>query len=163
MEEIIFKPVGYAETPWKTREGTPISPRAAKGTRGIIKLKPEFEECLHDVDGFSHVRVIFNFHLSDSYKCKVVPFMDTVERGVFATHAPRRPNQIGASVLKVVSVEGCNLTVEDVDLLDGTPILDIKPYFASFEQGEEKVEFRYGWLERLEKKSESKKADERFS
>ncbi len=162
MKEIIFKPVGYARSPWKSRKGTPIQPRSAHGTRGTIELLPEFEECLHDVDGFSHVLVIYNFHLSESFKTKVIPFMDTVERGVFATRAPRRPNQIGISVLRVVSVNGCKLEVEDIDMIDGTPILDIKPYFPAFEQGCENGEFRYGWLEGLGERAEGTKADTRF-
>jgi tRNA (adenine37-N6)-methyltransferase len=161
MKEIVFRPIGFAHTPWKSRKGTPISPRSSRGTHGVIEVLPEFEECLHDVDGFSHISIIFNFHLSDTYKCKVVPYMDTVERGVFATHAPRRPNQIGLSVVRVVGVDGCRLEIEDVDMIDGTPILDIKPYFSAFESGED-IKLKYGWLEGKEKRSEETKDEGQF-
>jgi tRNA-Thr(GGU) m(6)t(6)A37 methyltransferase TsaA len=159
MKEIVFKPIGTIRSPFTDTKGMPIQPAGAKGIAGTIEIEPEFEAGLKDIDGFSHITLIFHFHLSDGYSLEVKPFMDDKLRGVFATRAPKRPNQIGMSVVSLVKVEGRILHIEDVDIVDGTPLLDIKPYVPKFE-AEETV--RTGWLSRAANAVGEAKADERF-
>jgi tRNA-Thr(GGU) m(6)t(6)A37 methyltransferase TsaA len=136
----------------------PIQPSRAKGTRGTVEVLPEYAEGLADLEGFSHIILIYHFHRSTGHRLKVVPFLDTEERGVFATRAPSRPNAIGLSLVRLVSVEKNRLSVEGVDILDGTPLLDIKPYVPDFD---EKTDVRLGWLEAAQKRTVV--SDDRFS
>ena len=154
-----LRPIGIIHTPFKTTEGMPIQPSGAKGVRGRVEILPEFVEGLADLDGFSHVTLLYHFHKSRDYTLTVVPFMDTEPRGVFATRAPRRPNPIGLSTVRLIRVEGNILHVENVDILDGTPLLDIKPYVPEFDHQEG---YRSGWLDNAQGKSRTKKADDRF-
>jgi len=158
-DKIVFEPIGVAHTPFKEQAGTPIQPKAGKGVQGKIEILQELTEGLADLDGFSHIIVLFHLHLSDGYKLKVVPYMDEQERGVFATRAPRRPNPIGLSVVRLQRVEDNVLHICDVDMLDGTPVLDIKPYTPHFEPDEE---FKSGWLQQVGRTVSSRCADERF-
>jgi tRNA-Thr(GGU) m(6)t(6)A37 methyltransferase TsaA len=137
----------------------PIQPAAASGIQGTVEVFPEFAQGLKDLDGFSHVMLIYHLHKSVSYKLLVVPFLDTVERGVFATRAPKRPNPIGVSVVKLIRVENHTLHVENVDILDGTPLLDIKPYVPEFDHSQA---IRIGWLEQARRRVRKTKADNRF-
>jgi tRNA-Thr(GGU) m(6)t(6)A37 methyltransferase TsaA len=111
----------------------PIQPAGACGVRGTVEVFPEFCGGLDDLGGFSRIILVYFFHRSHGYALRVVPFLDDRERGVFATRAPRRPNPIGLSVVRLVAVQGCRLVIEDVDVLDGTPVLDIKPYVPSID------------------------------
>jgi tRNA-Thr(GGU) m(6)t(6)A37 methyltransferase TsaA len=154
-----YSPIGTIHTPFKNVEGMPIQPSGAKGIRGHIDILPEFVEGLKDLDGFSHIVLLYHFHEGKESKLTVVPFMDTVPRGVFATRAPKRPNPIGLSVVKLIGIEENIVHIENVDILDGTPLLDIKPYVREFDH-EEKI--RVGWLEKARGRSRSKKADDRF-
>ena len=137
----------------------PIQPAGAAGIRGTIGIYPQFTEGLANLDGFSHVVLLYHFHRSEGFKLTVTPFMDTEPRGLFATRAPKRPNPIGLSVVKLISVEGNTLTIENVDILDGTPLLDIKPYAPEFDQPEN---VRTGWLEQAREDVKEKQSDERF-
>ena len=110
----------------------PIQPRYARGIDGRIEIDSAFEEGLDDLDGFSHIVLLFCFHRAKRFRLKVVPFLDDVPRGVFSTRAPSRPNPIGMSVVRLVRREGCVLHVADIDVLDGTPLLDIKPHIERF-------------------------------
>lgn len=159
MDNIIFKPIGFVRSPHKEPKGVPIQPTAAKDITGTIEILEEFAPGLKDLDGFSHIIVLFNFHLSTDYKLVVLPFMDDTPRGVFSTRAPRRPNQIGISTVRLLKVEGNIIHIQGVDMVDGTPILDIKPCVPKLDQPE--VE-RIGWLEKRVQKAEDTKADERF-
>ncbi len=159
MDRICYKPIGVIRTPFKDVKGTPIQPSAAKGVRGRVEIFPEYAEGLCDLDGFSHVILIYHFHLVRNCKLKVKPFLDDELHGVFATRAPVRPNPIGLSVVRLVAVEGCTLIVEDVDIIDGTPLLDIKPYVPEFDA--RKAE-RIGWLERRIGRLSSTRDDGRF-
>jgi tRNA-Thr(GGU) m(6)t(6)A37 methyltransferase TsaA len=114
---------------------------------------------LKDLDGFSHIFLLYHFHLSQGYSLMVKPYLDDASRGVFATRAPRRPNPVGISVVRLVSIEGCTLHIEDVDIVDSTPLLDIKPYVPGFDSRE--VE-RTGWLAGKAEKAAKAEADERF-
>jgi len=138
----------------------PIQPSGAKGIKGTVELLPEYAEGLQDLEGFSHVVLLCHLHLSTGYSLKVKPFLDDQLRGVFATRAPRRPNPIGLSVLRLIKIEGTILHVEDIDIVDGTPLLDIKPYVPEFEVQET---VRIGWLSEKIGKAAGEKSDGRFS
>ena len=144
MSNDALRPIGVIRTPFKEPKGTPIQASAGKDVEATIEVFPEFEEGLKDLDGFSHIVVLFHLHLSKGYSLTVTPFMDDVERGVFATRAPARPNQIGLSIVRLEKVEGNVLHIKDVDMVDGTPLLDIKPYTREFDARED---IRIGWLE----------------
>ncbi len=160
QEEIVFNTIGIIHSPFKEREGMPIQPIGAKGVKGQIVIFPEFKDGLKDLDGFSHIILLFNFHLSTNYKLLVKPFMEDTIRGVFATRAPRRPNQIGMSIVKLESVEDNILHISNVDIVDGTPILDIKPYIKRVDCVESE---KIGWLEKKAEKFDKKISDNRFS
>ncbi len=159
MEEITYRPIGIIRSPFRDTKGMPIQPSGARGVAGTVEILPEFAEGLNDLDGFSHIFLIYHFHLSRNYSLTVKPFLDDVARGVFATRAPKRPNAIGISVVRLVKIEGCMLHIEDVDIVDSTPLLDLKPYVSAFDVRE--VE-RTGWLADRAKKAAEKEADERF-
>jgi len=157
--KISFNSIGVIHTPFKKIDGTPIQPSAAKNIKGTIELREELTEGLKDLDGFSHIILLYHFHLSKEYSLSVVPFLDDTSHGVFATRAPRRPNSIGFSVVKLVKIENNILYIENVDVIDGTPLLDIKPYVKEFENSEG---LRIGWLSEKIKKAINIKADNRF-
>ena len=159
MEEIRFKPVGVIYSPFKEPAGTPIQPTGARGVAGTVEIQPEYAGGLRDLDGFSHIILIYHFHLSHGYRLEVKPFLDDSLRGVFATRAPRRPNAIGLSVVRLVRVDGCTLHIEDVDIVDGTPLLDIKPYVPKFDIAEGE---RIGWLAARLERAAAMQADDRF-
>ena len=161
MNESVFmyKPVGIIRTPFKQQEGTPIQASMASEANGSIEVFPEFVEGLLDIEGFSHLHLIYPFHQIKQGALKVIPYLDVVEHGIFATRAPKRPNPIGISVIQLLSVSGNILKIKGVDMLDGTPILDIKPYIPSLDQYQtEKI----GWYKNRLKKNEAVLADNRF-
>lgn len=159
MGKITYNPIGIIHSPFKDIKGMPIQPAGAKGIAGTIEIYPEFAEGLKDLEGFSHIILIYHFHLSKGYSLKVKPFLDDNLHGVFATRAPKRPNPIGISVVRLRKIEGNILRIEDVDIVDGTPLLDIKPYVPEFDVHEvEKI----GWLSQKNKKLHRVKSDERF-
>ena len=137
----------------------PIQPAGAEGVAGTVTVFEEYRAGLRDLDGFSHVVLLYVFHRSEGFKLRVVPFMDTVARGLFATRAPRRPNPIGLSVVRLDRVENGLLHVRNVDILDGTPLLDIKPYVPEFDSP---ASIRTGWLEEARKTVEQRRSDARF-
>jgi tRNA-Thr(GGU) m(6)t(6)A37 methyltransferase TsaA len=159
MEEIIYSPIGIIRSPYNETEGTPIQTTGAKGVGGTVEILPECVEGLKDLDGFSHIILIYHFHLSKGYSLTVKPFLDDTPRGVFATRAPKRPNSIGFSVVRLVKIEGTTLDIEDVDIVDSTPLLDIKPYVPEFDAKEAE---RIGWLAGRAEKAAETGADERF-
>lgn len=159
MKKIILRPIGIIRSPFKDSKGMPIQPTAARGVTGTIEIEPEYVDGLRDIEGFSHLILVYHFHLSEGYSLEVKPFMDDHLHGVFATRAPRRPNPIGISTVRLVKVEGRTLQIEDVDIVDGTPLLDIKPYVPEFDA--QKAE-RIGWLSGKVNKIHKVKADERF-
>ena len=159
MEEIIYKPIGTIHSPFKEVSGMPIQPAGAKGVAGYIEIEPIYTEGLTGLDGFSHIILIYHFHRSHGYELKVKPFLDDELHGVFSTRAPSRPNPIGISIVKLIRIEGCTLHIEEVDILDSTPLLDIKPYVPSFDV---RSADRIGWLAGKAEEARGKKADERF-
>jgi tRNA-Thr(GGU) m(6)t(6)A37 methyltransferase TsaA len=157
--KVVYEPIGVIHTPFKTRENMPVQPSGGKDIEGVAVLRPELAEALTDVDGFSHVYLIFHLHRSKGHSLKVVPFLDTERRGLFATRAPRRPNPIGVSVVRVKRIEANKLYFQDVDMLDGTPLLDIKPCVREFDSTQK---MRIGWLEGKSGKTRRKRSDGRF-
>jgi len=157
--KIEYHPIGIIHSPFTELSGMPIQPAGAAGVEGTVEFFPKYEDGLKDLEGFSHIIVLYHFHQSKGFKLHVVPFMDSTPRGVFATRAPKRPNPIGLSVIKLQKIQDNILYVENVDILDGTPLLDIKPYVPEFE---EQTEVRAGWLEEARKKVSKRKSDQRF-
>jgi len=139
--------------------GMPIQPTGARGIRGTVEIFSEYAEGLRDIEGFSHLFLIYVFHRCPSYNLVVRPFLDITPRGVFATRAPRRPNAIGLSIVRLIEVNGSTLFIEDVDILDGTPLLDLKPYVPVFDAYPDALS---GWLEQSAHDAEVFRSDERF-
>ena len=160
MDEIRYKPIGVIHSPFREPKGTPIQPAGAEGIDGTVEVFPEYAEGLKDVEGFSHIILVYHFHLSKRSPLKVKPYMDNEAHGVFAMRGPSRPNPIGISTVRLVGIEGNVLHIRDVDVVDGTPLLDIKPYVPEFDVREaEKI----GWLEEEVHKLPASKDDGRFA
>jgi tRNA-Thr(GGU) m(6)t(6)A37 methyltransferase TsaA len=159
LDPLLCHPIGIIRTPFKKLENMPIQPSGAAGIRGTVELFPEFADGLKDLDGFSHLILLYHFHESRGYKLTVTPFLDSKPRGLFATRAPKRPNPIGLSIVKLVQIRGCTMAIENVDILDGTPLLDIKPYVPEFDHQEN---CRMGWVEQARGMVKAKKSDDRF-
>lgn len=159
MEPFVVTPIGVIHTPFKNLEGMPIQPVGAEQVRGRVVLEPEYLEGLADIEGFSHLILIYAFHQSKGFQLKVKPFLDNQPRGLFATRAPRRPNPIGLSVVELVRCEQNILHVNNIDVVDGTPLLDIKPYVPAFDA---RTAASIGWLEGRAALSREMRSDERF-
>jgi tRNA-Thr(GGU) m(6)t(6)A37 methyltransferase TsaA len=140
---IVFQPIGIIRTPFTTTQNMPVQPAGAKGIEGIIELNSEFTNGLADIEGFSHIILLYHFHLLQKYQLTVVPFMDDKPHGIFSTRAPARPNAIGISTVKLTKVKGNLLYIEGVDMINETPLLDIKPFFPQYDN---QHEVRSGWL-----------------
>ena len=154
-----YTPIGTIHSPYEDLSGMPIQPTGARGVRGTIDIFPEYRDGLCDLDGFSRIILIFVFHKSTEYTLVVKPFLDDTPRGVFATRAPKRPNAIGLSIVRLTGMHGYTLAIEDVDILDGTPLLDIKPYVPAFDAYPDAAS---GWLEPVIQNAESFRSDARF-
>ncbi len=159
MNEIKYKPIGVVHSQFKEPKGTPIQPAGAKNIDGTVELFPKYVEGLKDLEGFSHIILIYHFHLSKEMPLKVKPYMDSEVHGVFAMRGPSRPNPVGISVVRLIRIEDNILHIQEVDIVDGTPLLDIKPYIPEFDI--RKVE-KIGWLEKNIYKLSKTKDDERF-
>jgi len=146
-EKILYNPIGVIHSEHIAAEQTPIQPVYAKGCKGRAEIFPEFSAGLQDLDGFSHLYLIYHFDRTGPAKLMVKPFMENVERGIFATRAPCRPNSIGLSIVEFVRQEGNMLHLDGLDILDGTPLLDIKPYTAKFDRMETT---RNGWQDEVD-------------
>jgi tRNA-Thr(GGU) m(6)t(6)A37 methyltransferase TsaA len=153
------RPIGVIHTPFTDPRGMPIQPAGAAGVAGSVEIFAEYRAGLKDLAGFSHVILLYHFHRSEGFDLEVVPFLDSQPRGLFATRAPRRPNAIGLSVVRLRKVDEGILQVENVDMLDGTPLLDVKPYVPVFDAPDD---IRTGWLEESGRNVKDHKADDRF-
>jgi tRNA-Thr(GGU) m(6)t(6)A37 methyltransferase TsaA len=158
--EISFTPIGILHTPFENPEGMPIQPSGRASAPGRAEIYPEFHSALEDLDGFSHLILIYHFHRIKSWKPRVTPFMDTVERGLFSTRAPSRPNPIGISVVHLERIESGVLYLSNMDVLDGTPLLDVKPFVPAFDQPQDPV--KTGWLANTPSNVEDRQSDGRF-
>lgn len=152
--------IGQLRTPFKTIAEMPVQPCGARGVIGRIELNADLATGLADLQGFSHLIALYHFHNQSDVQLKVTPFLDDRERGLFATRAPCRPNPIGLSVLRLQKVDGATLEVMDVDMLDGTPLLDIKPYVPAFDHPQGDI--HTGWLNMSASDSVTARSDERF-
>ena len=128
LNGIIFKPIGIIHTPFKNTKDIPKQPYEGKGIKGTIELFPEFVEGLKGLEKFSHLILFFNFHLSHGFNLQLVPYKENQIRGVFATRSPQRPNQIGMSIVRLNKIDKNILNISNIDIIDGTPLLDIKPF-----------------------------------
>ena len=160
MDEIKYKPIGVIHSPFKEPKGTPIQPAGAEGIRGTVEVFPEYAKGLKDIGGFSHIILIYHFHLSRGASLEAKPYMDNEVRGIFAMRGPSRPNPIGISVVRLLKIEGRILHIQDIDIVDGTPLLDIKPYVPEFDTREV---VRIGWLEKRVHKLSTAKDNGRFT
>jgi tRNA-Thr(GGU) m(6)t(6)A37 methyltransferase TsaA len=159
MNEICYKSIGMIHTQFVNTRDMPIQPIAARGIPGIVEIFSEYVPGLKDIDGFSHIILIYHFHLSTGYQLEVKPFLDDNMHGVFATRAPKRPGSIGLSVVKLIKVENNSLHIENVDIVNGTPLLDIKPFVPDFDAAED---IKIGWLSKSKHNLSTGKSDGRF-
>jgi tRNA (adenine37-N6)-methyltransferase len=139
--QFLMDPIGIIHSPFKNKEETPIQSSRSQET-GTVEIFPEFSEGLQDLEGFSHIILIYVFHRSPEFSLKVTPFLDSEKRGLFSTRYPARPNPIGISAVHLQKLNEYILTIEGVDVLDGTPLLDIKPYVPDFDI---RLETKTGW------------------
>ena len=146
MEEWTMRPIGYIRSPYKETREIPKGLGAEHTAEGILEILPEYERGLKDIEGFSHLFVLWVFHKAEGFDLEGTPPSDNRPHGLFATRSPRRPNPIGLSVVELLRREGSRLSLRRVDMLDGTPVLDIKPYLSSVPA----EEHRRGWLAEAE-------------
>lgn len=159
MEPVTFTPVGVVHSPHNELYGMPVQPPSAAGIAGEIEIFPEFAEGLLDIEGFSRIMVFYHLHRSAGPLLSAIPFLDTVPHGVFASRIPRRPNPLGFSVVRLLSRDRNILKIADVDILDGTPVLDIKPYVPEFDSYPNESS---GWFAGKLDDMSSKRSDDRF-
>ena len=159
-QQINYQSIGFIKTPFDNISDMPIQPCGAEGVEGIIEIDPDISAGLIDLEGFSHLILIYHFHLVKGCKLYVVPFMDKKPHGIFATRAPTCPNAIGISIVKLKKIDNNMLYIEGVDMVNGTPLLDIKPFFITYDN---QKDVKSGWLESLNSIDISKmKSDARF-
>ncbi len=155
-----WKSIGIIHSPHGHAAGVPIQPFKGRRVRGTVEVDPKFAPALKDLDGFERIWLLYWFHRSRRPNALVKPYMDTTERGLFATRAPSRYNNVGMSPVRLLGVKGNILEVEDMDILDGTPLLDIKPYIQAFDSY---PGVRQGWVDGINVDSSEGIADDRFS
>jgi tRNA-Thr(GGU) m(6)t(6)A37 methyltransferase TsaA len=160
MKKVVYRAIGVVHSPFKAPQDVPIQAAAAEGVNGSVEVAREYEEGLRDVEGFSHLILVYHCHLAQSYSLLVKPFLDDGLHGVFATRAPSRPNPVGVSIVRLTKREKNVLHIQDVDIIDGTPLLDIKPFVPVFDQREAE---RIGWLTGKIDKMHSSRDDGRFA
>ena len=151
-DNVLMRPIGFVRSPYSETAQVPKGFGAQHDAEGTIEILPEYELGLTDIEGFSHLFVIWVFDRSDGYELLGTPPTDTKEHGVFATRSPWRPNPIGLTVVKLVGRDGPNLRVVGLDMLDGTPVLDIKPYLSSIPESD----LQRGWLGEAEARREGR-------
>jgi len=145
--EIHYHPIGVIHSEHRAEDKTPIQPLFAKGCRGCVELFSEFADGLLDLQDFSYIYLIYHFHKAQQVKMRVKPYLQDVDHGIFATRAPFRPNPIGLSVVELLNIEGCILHFDGADMIDGTPLLDIKPYVSRFDMRKVK---KNGWQDEVD-------------
>lgn len=157
--KIYYDPIGYFKTPFTVIQGMPIQPIGAEEVEGSIEILPQFRGGLKDLEGFSHVFVLYHLHEIEGYDLMVKPFLDKDHHGIFATRSPKRPNPIGLSVMRLKNVTTEAVYLEGIDVLNQTPVLDIKPYVADFDACNAS---RFGWFEGKSAQARHHRSDERF-
>ncbi len=156
---IAYDPIGVVRSPYRSLDGMPLQTVAAPEVEARVELDPRVHGALRDLDGFSHLWLIVHLHAVAGWTPEVVPFLDTVSRGVLATRSPRHPNPIGLSLVELAAVREGALHVRGIDLLDGTPVLDVKPYVPLFDARDGA---RAGWFERLGERVYEVRSDDRY-
>lgn len=159
MNGFVTDYIGTISSPFTTLSDMPIQPVGAKDAEGVVHVKETLAEGLTDLAGFSHIYLLYHFHAATRAELSVIPFMDTEKRGVFATRSPLRPSHIGLSIVEVMGVEGAAVRVRGIDVLDGTPLLDIKPYIPQFDHRDP---VQTGWMAADRKAVCDARSDERF-
>jgi tRNA-Thr(GGU) m(6)t(6)A37 methyltransferase TsaA len=159
MIEISYKQIGVIHSPYKAQKGTPIQPRGGENVEGTAEVFSQYKEGLAGLEGFSHVILLYHFHLIKQISLTVKPFLDQDEQGIFATRAPVRPNPIGISVVRLMRIEDNRLFIQDMDIVDGTPLLDIKPFIVEFGP---KGTIKQGWYTKHIGNVVHARADQRF-
>ncbi|HEY61993.1 MAG TPA: tRNA (N6-threonylcarbamoyladenosine(37)-N6)-methyltransferase TrmO [Anaerolineae bacterium] len=159
MIEVSYKQIGVIHSPYKAQKGTPIQPRGGENVKGTVEVFPQYKEGLAGLEGFSHVILLYHFHLAKQVSLKVTPFLDQDEQGIFATRAPVRPNPIGISIVRLLKIEDNRLFIQDMDIVDGTPLLDIKPFIVEFGP---KGTIKQGWYTKHIGSVTRARADQRF-
>jgi tRNA (adenine37-N6)-methyltransferase len=159
LAPVTFRPIGIVRSPFTEIEGMPIQASAAAGATGSIELDPAFAEGLADLEGFSDLVLLYHLHRVRAPKLTVTPFLDPQPHGIFATRSPARPNAIGMSTVRLLAIRGTTLEIADLDILDGTPLLDMKPYVPAFD---DRSDARIGWFAGRADLAGSTKSDGRF-
>jgi tRNA-Thr(GGU) m(6)t(6)A37 methyltransferase TsaA len=160
MRRVSYKPIGIIHSPLKQPVGAPIQAISAMNVRGTIEVFPKYLRGLKDIEGFSHLIIVYHLHLSRKASLIVKPYLDDVKHGIFATRAPARPNPIGISIVRLTGLNDGMLRVQGLDVVDGTPLLDIKPYIPRFDV---RRGVKFGWCESRLGNLRSARADKRFS
>jgi tRNA-Thr(GGU) m(6)t(6)A37 methyltransferase TsaA len=160
--DIIMNKIGVVKTPFNSLINMPVQPKGAKETYATIEIEKKYQDGLKDLDGFSHAYLIYHFHKVNDYKLNVVPFNDktNTSRGVFSTRTPMHPNNIGLSIVKIIKIEKNIITIQGVDVLNNTPLLDIKPYIENFDKIDETT--KSGWMLSSNHEVENMRSDIRF-
>jgi len=161
VEPVVYRPIGYVVSPHAELDGMPLQPIADTRGESVIEVTQPHRGCLADLDGFSHAWVLAHLHESLGWDSAVPAFLDNRARGTFATRSPHRPNPIGISLVRIVSVGDSAVVVEGLDLLDGTPVLDLKPYVPLFDTPASPV--RAGWFEGRAERVFRRTSDDRFA
>jgi len=156
---VTYEPIGMAHSPFRETRGMPIQPTGAASAHGEVRIFPKYAAALEGLEAFSHIILIYHFHRAGRAELTVVPFLDSEPHGVFCTRAPARPNPIGLSVLRLCARNGNDLQVTGMDMLDGTPVLDIKPYVPEFDRC---WPGRIGWYAKAKGRADSAQSDDRF-
>ncbi len=159
QETITYRPIGIIHSPFKEAKGSPIQGVFSRGAEGVVEVFEQFADGLCDLELFSHIYLLYDLHRAGRLSLTVVPFVDDQPHGVFATRAPSRPNGIGLSIVRVLARDGCQIRVVELDVLDGTPLLDIKPYVPYFDH---RQSANSGWMKDPAGKQIAREADERF-
>lgn len=154
-----FQTIGTIRSQYKQLADMPIQAKGSRDSSARVVIVPEFQDGLKDLEGFSHIYIIYPFHQSKGYELMVTPFLDNQPHGVFATRAPRRPNSIGLSIAKICAIQTNIIHLAGIDILDGTPVWDIKPYIERFDRVDSS---RSGWMNSSEIEVKNKRSDTRF-
>jgi tRNA (adenine37-N6)-methyltransferase len=157
--DIFYRSIGVIRSPFTELESMPVQPVGVGSAQGTVEIDPAYQEGLKDLEAFSHLILLYHFHKSRACSLTVTPFLDTQARGLFSTRAPSRPNPIGLSIVELLGVDGNRLSVAMLDIIDGTPLLDIKPYVPEFDSRPDAVG---GWFEKARGAVSSKLSDDRF-
>ena len=160
MNKVVLHPIGVLRTPFRDLAEMPIQPTSTLSAPGTAEIFTQYRAGLQDLAGFSHLILLYHLHKAEHEQLQVTPFLDRVPRGVYATRAPTRPNHLGLSIVELLRVDGTTLHLNRLDMLDGTPLLDIKPYVPAFDEPQD---VRCGWLENAPGQVRAARSDKRFT